>query len=82
METTKRIVPVRIHVERKLEQIKKFRILQGVMPLAGSDFADHIFFVSTAVINLLSFRVTVNINSVEKLMFLIRYYRSNFDLSI
>lgn len=43
VETTRRIASARIHVERKMEQIKNFRILQGVMPLAVSDFADHIF---------------------------------------
>lgn len=53
VETTRRIASARIHVERKMEQIKNFRILQGVMPLAVSDFADHIFFICTAMTNLL-----------------------------
>ena len=53
VETTRRIASARIHVERKMEQIKIFRILQGTMPLAISDFADQIFFVCTALTNLL-----------------------------
>lgn len=43
VETTRRIASARIHVERKMEQLKNFRIFLGVMPLAVSDFADHIF---------------------------------------
>lgn len=58
VETTRRIASARIHVERKMEQIKIFQFLQGVMPLAVSDFADHIFFVCTAMINLLPPLVT------------------------
>lgn len=53
VETTRRIASARIHVERKMEQIKNFRILQGIMPLAISDFADQIFFVCAALTNLL-----------------------------
>lgn len=53
VETTRRIASARIHVERKMEQIKNFRILQGIMPLALSDFAHQIFFVCAALTNLL-----------------------------
>ena len=53
VEMTRRIASARIHVERKMEQIKNFRILQGVLPLALSDIADEIFFVCSAMTNLL-----------------------------
>ncbi|XP_053399183.1 uncharacterized protein LOC123558297 [Mercenaria mercenaria] len=53
VETTRRIASARIHVERKMEQIKNFRILQGIMPLAISDFADQMFFVCSALTNML-----------------------------
>lgn len=53
VEVTRRIASARIHVERKMEQIKNFRILMGVMPLALSDFAEEIFFVCAALTNLL-----------------------------
>lgn len=43
VQTTRRIASARFHVERKMEQIKKIHILQGVMPLAFNDFPDHIF---------------------------------------
>jgi hypothetical protein len=33
VECTRRIASARIHVERKMEQIKNFRILQGTLPL-------------------------------------------------
>ena len=53
LETTRRIASARIHVERKMEQINFFRILQGIMPLAISDLAEQIFFVCAALTNLL-----------------------------
>lgn len=53
VETTCRIASARIHVDRKMEHIKNFRILQGIMPLAISDFADQIFFVYASLTNLL-----------------------------
>ena len=53
VETTRRIASARIHVERKMEQIKILRILQGIMPFAISDLADQIFFVYAALTNLL-----------------------------
>ncbi|KAK3106233.1 hypothetical protein FSP39_015763 [Pinctada imbricata] len=50
---TRRITSARIHVERKMEQIKNFRILQGVLPLSLCDISDEIFFVCAALTNLL-----------------------------
>jgi hypothetical protein len=52
VECTRRIASARIHVERKMEQIKNFRILQGTLPLALSQVADDIFFVCSAMTNL------------------------------
>lgn len=52
VETT-RIASARIHGERKMEQIKNFRILQGIMPHAISEFADQISLVCAALTNLL-----------------------------
>jgi hypothetical protein len=51
VECTRRIASARIHVERKMEQIKNFRILQGTLPLALSQVADDIFFVCSAMTN-------------------------------
>jgi hypothetical protein len=53
VECTRRIASARIHVERKMEQIKNFRILQGTLPLALSPVADAIFFICSAMTNLL-----------------------------
>lgn len=52
VETTRRIASARIHVERKMEQIKNYRILQGIMPLSLSGVADELFFVCAALTNL------------------------------
>lgn len=53
VECTRRVASARIHVERKMEQIKNFRILQGILPLSLSGIADTIFFVCSALTNLL-----------------------------
>ena len=53
VEKTRRIASARIHVERKMEQIKNFRILHGVLPLSLSKSANEIFFVCAALTNLL-----------------------------
>jgi len=53
VEFTRRVASARIHVERKMEQIKNFRILQGILPLSLSGVADSIFFVCSALTNLL-----------------------------
>ena len=51
--TTRRIASVRIHVERAIERLKNFRILQGVMPLSLLQQADSILLVCAALCNLL-----------------------------
>ena len=43
VEFTRRVASARIHVERKMEQIKNFRILQGILPLSLGGVADSIF---------------------------------------
>lgn len=45
------VLHVGINVERKMEQIKNFRILQGVITI--SDIVDSIFFVCSTFTNLL-----------------------------
>ena len=53
VELTRRIASARIHVERKMEQIKNFRLLQGILPLALAPITDDIFFVCAALTNLM-----------------------------
>lgn len=53
VDLTRRIASARIHVERKMEQIKNFRILQGVLPLAINKVSNEIFFVCSALTNLM-----------------------------
>lgn len=53
VESTRRIASARIHVERKMEQIKNFRILQGVIPISLCDIVDEVFFVCASLTNLL-----------------------------
>lgn len=52
VEFTRRVASARIHVERKMEQIKNFRILQGILPLSLGGVADSIIFVCSALTNL------------------------------
>ena len=60
---TRRIASARIHVERKMEQLKNFRILHGVLPLSLSGTANEIFFVCTALTN---FSATISkVNKVQ-----------------
>ncbi|RUA07032.1 MAG: hypothetical protein DSY43_00690 [Gammaproteobacteria bacterium] len=51
--TTRRIACVRIHVERAIERLKNFRILQGNMPLTLLKQADSILLVCASLCNLL-----------------------------
>lgn len=53
VEINRRIASARIHVERKMEQIKNFRILQGLLPLALAPIANDLFFVCAALTNVL-----------------------------
>ena len=52
VEQTRRIAAVRIHVERKMEQIKNFRILQGTIPATEWNNANNIVLICTALTNL------------------------------
>lgn len=49
---TKNIANLRIHVERQMERIKNFRILQGVMPITMSHQATKIWKTCTRLTNL------------------------------
>ncbi|XP_063404470.1 uncharacterized protein LOC134687938 [Mytilus trossulus] len=53
VECTRMIASARIHVERKMEQIKNFRILQGILPISLSSKANAIFLECSALTNLL-----------------------------
>jgi hypothetical protein len=53
VEQTRRIANLRIHVERAMERIKNFRIIQGVMPISMSERVSKIVFVVCALCNLL-----------------------------
>ena len=50
---TRQIASVRIHVERAIERIKNFRILQGVIPLSLHEQLDHIWFICCILTNFL-----------------------------
>ena len=52
VEETRRIASVRIHVERKMEQIKNFRILQGVIPSSEWHHANNIVIICAVLTNL------------------------------
>ena len=52
VEQTRRIAAVRIHVERKMEQIKNFGILQGVIPATEWHDANNIVLICAALSDL------------------------------
>ncbi|XP_052239626.1 uncharacterized protein LOC127850537 isoform X2 [Dreissena polymorpha] len=51
VEETRRIANLRIDVERAMERLKNFRILQGVMPITMSKQASHILKICAALSN-------------------------------
>lgn len=53
VEKTRRIANLRIHVERAMERIKNFRIIQGVVPISLHDKMSKIVFVVCALCNLM-----------------------------
>lgn len=50
---TRRIAAVRIHVERAIQRLKGFKILQGVLPISLAPVADQTVTVCAALCNLL-----------------------------
>ena len=49
---TRRIAKTRIHVERVIERVKKYKLLNGNIPLSLSAISDQIVFVSACLVNL------------------------------
>lgn len=52
VKRTRAIANARIHVERQMERIKNFRILQGVMPITMAERASKIWKLCTGLTNL------------------------------
>ncbi|XP_068758861.1 uncharacterized protein [Montipora capricornis] len=50
---TRRIAAVRIHVERAIQRLKGFKILQGVLPISLASVADQTVTVCAALCNLM-----------------------------
>lgn len=50
---TRRIASLRIHVERAIQRMKKFRLLQGVIPISIAAMANQVVFVCAAFCNML-----------------------------
>jgi len=50
---TRRIASLRIHVERAIQRMKKFKLLHGVMPISIAAIANQTVFVCAALCNLL-----------------------------
>jgi len=48
---TRRIAKARIHVERVIERVKKYKLLNGNIPLSLSAIADQMVFVSACLVN-------------------------------
>ena len=52
VDTSWQLSNVRIHVQRVIEQVKKFRMLQNIVPLTKIDLLDDIMVIVCAIINL------------------------------
>ena len=52
VDMSRQIAHVRIHVERVIGQLKKFRILNSVIPISQVDFTDDIMIVISGIFNL------------------------------
>ena len=52
VEQTRQIAAVQIYVERKIEEIKNFRILQGTIPATEWNNANNIVLICTALTSL------------------------------
>ena len=50
---TRRIASLRIHVERAIQRMKKFRLLKGVIPISIAAVANQAVFVCAALCNFL-----------------------------
>ena len=48
---TRRIAKARIHVERVIERIKKFKLLSGNIPLSLSPISNQLVFVACCLVN-------------------------------
>ena len=48
---TRRIAKARIHVERVIERVKKFKLINGRIPLSLSPIADQLVFVASCLVN-------------------------------
>ena len=52
VDRSRQIAHVRIHVERVIGQLKKFRILNSVIPISQVDLTDNIMIVISGIVNL------------------------------
>lgn len=52
VEETRRIANLRIHVERAMERVKNFRIIQGVMPITLARKASKTWKLCCGLLNL------------------------------
>ena len=52
VEQSRRLARVRIHVERMMERLKRFKILAGILPLSLVPHADNILMICAAISNL------------------------------
>ena len=51
VDISRQIAYVRIHVERVIGQLKKFRILNSVIPTSQVDLTDNIMRVISGIVN-------------------------------
>ena len=52
VDTSRQLSNVRIHVEKVIRQVKKFSMLQNIVPITQIDLLDDIMVIVCAIINL------------------------------
>ena len=52
VDRARQIAHVRIHFERVIDQLKRFRILNSVIPISQVDLTDNIMIVISGIVNL------------------------------
>ena len=77
---TRRIASVRIHVERAIERIKNYRVLQGVIPISIHAQLDQIWFICCICL-LISFVLLLSKHCIHTRYTCKKYQCYNFSAS-
>ena len=52
VDESRQVAHVRIHVERVIGRLRKFRILQSIIPISQVDLLDNVMVMITSLVNI------------------------------